>query len=418
MQLKLLLRVAFCLHFNLSLVTLAASVAARPKSSFLARGGDENTTLRFVASAEEIDREDEIHDELKDTAAMPGQSVMTAAAYRRSLAGPSPAPAPGPSLPGFLKPPPGVEPPAFSTPKSYPHAFVEMESSDPHLVEASRSDAPGAAITIASGLGVTADVPLTRFVVLLPDSARPGEPNAVVRCESSMSQNMQRSLVGRYATKDNSSFICTATIRRLNMTDQTFAGALLLQKQTQRHGQALAVAARSRVELEVGILPATGIDGDIESAETVADDIIGAAQGSEEPRRVLQDDGTWTYKASPSLKWRALFPEARAALAGQAFQPFQDTSINLGPDPSVLGVKDALGNVPNATEEEQLHEAEEAFEKAGKINAIVENSVQEMHNNLARASKAHMEVLTNSSFVPYDPYEVDIDMDYLDSLPH
>mmetsp|Transcript_160106 Transcript_160106/g.292316 ORF Transcript_160106/g.292316 Transcript_160106/m.292316 type:complete len:451 (-) Transcript_160106:91-1443(-) len=410
--------------------TLVASTAARPKSLFLARDSsvrgddihDDHDKLRDVVSVDDLDAEGEIYDDLEETHVMPGQHVMTAADYRRMIDagfGSSPSPAgagrssglpgaPSPAAAGtkltFNRPPPGVAPPKYTNPKIYPRAFVEMDSTDPHLVEASRSGhASVAALAIASGLGVTAGVPLTRFVMLLPDPARPGVPFAVLRCESSMSEKTKSAFAARYASRDNSSFACAPFTHRMNLTD---AGALLLQKQKQRRGRAFEEAAAPRLLLEAGILPATGLDGDIAPADTVASDIVDAAQGSDEPKRVLLDDGNWTYEASGGLKWHALFPQTRAALAGKAFAPFQETSINLGPDPSVVGVRAGPGNVPNATEAQQLDAAESLFKKAETINMRVYNSIQELSKNLARASRAHMQVMTNSSFVPYDPYDM------------
>lgn len=282
-------------------------------------------------------------------------------------------------------------------------AVIEMDSGDQRLtgvVEASPRDA---AVAIAEGLAITSGVPITRFVILLPMA---GRPEIVSRCESTMSPSEVDRVEARYATKKNSTFSCFQYSHSMNGTDFPGPPGALIQQPAEKDEKEPPV--EKRVNFEAGIFPATGVDGDINPAESVASDLVSAAQGSEEPVRVLHDDGNWTYQPSPTVKWKALLPGARAALMGQPFKPVEGNSLPLGPNPGGWNVpRPGLAATEQLSPAENLDTAEKIDKMAEKEDRATESSLEDMVDSMKRASYAHFKVMNGPQFEPYDPKTLD-----------
>jgi hypothetical protein len=249
---------------------------------------------------------------------------------------------------------------------------------------------------------------LSRFAFYIPDPTLIGTTHF---CYCNNNEEERVPIVARFADATNSSFTCTrtpetwklnSTVEEMNLTTNvTHAGSLL---QTVKS-----------VHWEVGIYPASKIQGDVLSGPEVGEEIVHVANSPAEPERYLLRNGTWLYKAGLGVKFLGLFPATFATWPGHPYPAPKETSLNLGPNPGGHGGLAATTLPPSFTEEERQLEEDKAeqeslqyvdsvLHKAEKINTQVTNSIEELSSSMYRAARAHAAVMN------YEPYRLPDDL--------
>jgi len=408
-------------HYSISHRALRALLAAT--FALRAAGLGVGTTAARVGQASLLSRGSLAwrHTAERHAARRPGDEVVTVAELGTVAAA-------EPSMPAL----PGEEVGTVADVDALPEApvivqsLVEMQSSDIFFSDALSHGAPSFALamaarlsTLRAGLALSSAtpwlqsssritwVPLARFVVFLVDpSVRVDtmfNTRLVLECQCNQRENEKGRYIARYATESNSTFVCNPSAHSMNTT---LAGAVLLQRSGRwRGGQVLLGNQRASgvTSWEIGIYPATGVDGDVDTAVDVAADIIQAANGSHEMNLRLIEDGNWTLGPNSGMRFAALFPSTRASHVGVAFPGLAATSVALGPNPGGLGADLPLSRMSNNASAAnasgaggaaaQPLSAREMVAEAKRINSSVRNSVQDLIASLKRSSMEHYKTL-------------------------
>lgn len=259
--------------------------------------------------------------------------------------------------------------------------MFEMRTTAPNILSEYDSSPAGLALTLADRLKWTTDVPVSRFAFWFPDPAATVDPSNVLFCEASNVEATAGAHTARYATSKNTTFSCQAKKHKMNATMVPIS---MLETD----------AAMRPLTFEVGVYPASGLDGDTKPAIQVAEDIAGFSSSGDEPERTLLKTGLWTYKAGPGVKFHGLFPATSAAMPGTRFADPRETSLPLGPNPGGHGAMPPVKAPPGMgkdfeMQKEDLNNVDSIVHEANKINGQVSRSLQELKDSLARASAVH-----------------------------
>lgn len=255
-------------------------------------------------------------------------------------------------------------------------ARFEMTTTAPDFTKEFDSNIAGFALTFADKLKWLTNAPLSRFAFWLPDRMTMA-PDQTIFCENKAGQNMLVAGSARYASAKNTTYTCQKQQHKMNLT----GGTSFLQ-------------AAETLTFEVGVYPASGVDGDDTPSTELVKDIVKSATSGDEPTRKLLSTGLWTYKPGNGVKFHGLFPATRAAKPGRAFQTTRDTSVPLGPNPGGHGAvppKQAPPTVKDAqkSENEYFATVDETVRAANQVNNQVSNSLKELKDSLSRASAVH-----------------------------
>jgi hypothetical protein len=296
----------------------------------------------------------------------------------------------------------GTETLATSSATDGPTAFFDLSTTAPDFTNEYEDSVPGFALTLAERLSMTTEVPMSRFAFYVPDPTGALQTGYVHFCKSNNTIPLVPAFAARYATAQNMSFHCKPVQHTINVTFQSSA---LLQTAGQRSS-----SEPSSVTFEVGVYPPTGVSGDKKPSSVVSDDVVAGSVGRDEPERKLLPTGLWTYKAGPGVKFHGLFPGTTATLPGMP-AALRETSLPLGPNPGGLGIDmpdkaEILAEHRQHQDEEKekereqrsLNEVDAILEKAAKENREVETSLEEQKLSLARASRAHAQVLNTAVY--------------------
>lgn len=312
---------------------------------------------------------------------------------------PAPAPAPPPSDTGGASGSKSVTPvtsPSVGARMWKIDATFEMMTTSPIFRDEYDSSVKGVALTLADRLMWATEVPMSRFAFWLPTPGGTMDASNVIFCESNNNEHLKGGWVSRFSTATNTTFRCEPQKHQLNAT-----GPVLLQRTS------TAEKAKS-LTFEVGVYPASGVSGDIKPAVQVAEELVEIANSGDEPERILQKTGLWSYKAGPGVKFHGLFPGSAAAMPGADFDQ-RDTSLPLGPNPGGHGAEPAPKPLPgqseaNAMKEAALADVDTVVHEAKQINMAVSNSLQELKDSLARASAVH------AAWMTWNPYKPPADL--------
>lgn len=159
--------------------------------------------------------------------------------------------------------------------------------------------------------------------------------------------------------------------------------------------------ASDSIRWQVVVGPPTSGPEDFEPAANVAATLAAASVGPSEPqRRLLVNNGTWIWEPGASVRFLALLPGTRAALAGHPLPPMKDTSIPLGPNPGGRGAEAPPGGAGPFGGAGRPLSAGEVLQKAKEVNFKVYKSINNLHEGLKSAAVGTMQAMTANRFRP------------------
>lgn len=304
-------------------------------------------------------------------------------------------------------------------------ALVEMESEDASFGVMQQTGPPMFAQKIAARVSTVLDLPIARLVIIVPDITQdpfaniPEDERKSLACQPTTCEFKSGAFVARWASEENTTFVCQPFKHALNETmypplkgpysDFTHPRPLrppvrlFLERSSETEQEG---TARIPIKWEVGIVPPTDLEGDVESALLVAHRLVDAFQGSPNPKPVLLPNGTWEMEAGESGRYLALFPNTRTSLLLAPKPSPMQTSLAIGPKPEQP--EPPTGDLPGEPEpgpgvkkpvvERPPASAAEILTRARQINAQTNATLEALMVGMYKASATQYSILNDTQY--------------------